>query len=370
MRAMRRILLPAAAVLVWLGATAGPASAHSVAGVSPTNLHTNLKSVTPAVPGLEVKVVEAGSRLQLTNRSGREALVLGYKDEPYLRVGPDGVFQNKLSPATYINATREGKQPPESAVNAPVGATDWEKVSSQPVARWHDHRIHWMLPTDPPQVRQHPEMRQVVDMDGANQDDSDWKVPIRLGDQAIVARGELVWVPGPSAFPWYGIIAVLVALAIVIGRRPRWAGGLAALTAVLVAVDVFHVLGLGLANAGDLTGRLGKSFTQSPFAVAGWAFGALAIVWLLRRGSDGLPLAALAGLSIALLGGIADITALSRSEVPFGFGAGPARLAVAVSIGLGIGLAAAAALRLAGVFGPARRAAAAPDEAVAAPVGS
>ena len=367
---MRRILLPAAAVVVWLGVAAAPASAHSVAGVSPTNLHTNLKAVEPAVPGLEVKVVEAGSRLELRNTTGREALVLGYKDEPYLRIGPDGVFRNKLSPATYINATREGEQPPDSAVNAPVGATDWEKVSSEPLARWHDHRIHWMVPTDPPEVRENPEMRRVIDMDAADRDDSDWKVPIRLGDQEIVARGELVWVPGPSALPWYGLIALLVALVVVVGRRPAWAAGLAAVTAVLLAVDVFHVLGLGLANAGTLGERLTKSFTQSPFAVLGWIVGVLAIVWLLRRGSDGLPLAALAGLAIALLGGLADITALSRSEVPFGFGAGWARLAVAMSIGLGFGLAAAAALRLGGVFGPARRPAAAHEESMTAPAGS
>ena len=79
MRAMRRILLPAVAVAAWLGVTASPAAAHSVAGVSPTNLQTHLKSVEPAVPGLEVKVIEAGSRLELRNTTGREALVLGYK---------------------------------------------------------------------------------------------------------------------------------------------------------------------------------------------------------------------------------------------------------------------------------------------------
>ena len=102
----------------------------------------------------------------------------------------------------------------------------------------------------------------------------------------------------------------------------------------------------------------------------GWAVGVLAVVWLLKRGSDGLPLAALAGLQIALIGGISDIKALSRSEVPFGFGAGPARLTVAASIGLGFGLAIAAALRLAGVFGPVRRpGAAARDETLAAPAG-
>jgi hypothetical protein len=172
------------------------------------------------------------------------------------------------------------------------------------------------------------------------------------GTQTIAVKGDLVWEPGSSALPWYLLIVALVALVVVIGRRAGWASGLAAVTAVLVAVDIFHALGLGLANAGGLGTRLSRTVTQSPVAVLGWAAGVLAIVWLLRRRSDGLSAAALAGLLVALLGGVSDATALSRSEVPFAFGAGAARLAIAVSIGLGFGLALAAALRLAGVGVP------------------
>jgi hypothetical protein len=343
---MRRLLLAATAGFVWLGVAAAPASAHSVSGVSATNFHTHLTAVSPEVPGLEVKVVEAGSRLQVSNHTGKEIIVLGYKDEPYLRIGPDGVFQNKLSPATYINQTRKGNQPPASATDAKVGDTDWEKVSSSPVARWHDHRIHWMLSTNPSPVQASPGRRHVIN--------PEWVVTMKDGAQTIAVKGDLVWEPGSSALPWYLLIVALVALVLVIGRRAAWASGLAAVTAVLVAVDVFHALGLGLANAGGLGTRLSKTVTQSPFAVLGWAAGVLAIVWLLRRRSDGLSAAALAGLLVALLGGVSDATALSRSEVPFAFGAGAARLAIAASIGLGFGLALATALRLVGVAGPAK----------------
>src|SRR5438552_9143803 len=229
MTAMRRILLSATAVLAWLGVAAAPASAHSVSGVSATNFHTRLKSVTPAVPGLDVKVVEAGSRLQVTNHSGKEIVVLGYHDEPYLRIGPEGVFQNKLSPATYINQTRKGKQPPDSANNAKVGDTDWEKISSDPVARWHDHRIHWMQPNPPSFVRNSPGQRHVIAM---GQNDPDWLVTMQQGSQAIAVKGDLVWEPGPSALPWYVLAVALLALVVVVGRRAGWAAGLAAVTAV------------------------------------------------------------------------------------------------------------------------------------------
>jgi hypothetical protein len=357
---MRRTLLVASAALAWVGLSAVPASAHSVSGVSATNLQTNLRSVTPTVSGLEVKVVESGSRLEVTNKTGKEVIVLGYKDEPYLRIGPDGVFQNRLSPATYINKSREGQEPTEAARNAKVGDTDWEKISSEPLARWHDHRIHWMSPNDPPEARAEPGKRHVIN--------AEWVVPMKTGAETVSIKGDLIWEPGPSALPWYLLIVVLLAAVVLVGRSAGWAAGLAAVTGVLVVIDALHVLGLGLANAGDLGYQLGKAFSGSPFAVLGWGVGVLAVVWLLRKGSDGLPLAALAGLEIALIGGISDIKALSRSEVPFGFGAGLARLAVAASIGIGFGLALAAALRLAGVFGPVRTARGAAADPVASAI--
>jgi len=364
---MRRTLLVATATLLWLGVAAAPASAHSVAGVSATNFRTTLKSVAPAVPGLEVAVVEAGSRLEVENRTGQEVVVLGYKGEPYLRIGPDGVFENKLSPATYINRSRQGGTPPEAAEKAKIGDTDWEKVSSEPLARWHDHRIHWMGNLNPPEVRNNPGERHVIKM---SQDDPQWAVPMRLGAQEIVAKGDLVWEPGPSPLPWFALILASLALVVVIGRRAAWGPGLAAVTAVLLAVDVFHILGLGLANAGTLGFRLTKSITQSPYEPLAWIIGILAIVWLRRGRPDGLTLAAIAGLQIALLGGVSDISALSRSVVPFGFAAALARVAVALSAGLGFGLAAVAAMRLAGVGGSVRtRNRAVPDEPLAAPSG-
>lgn len=361
MKPMRRFLLALTAALAGLGVAASPAAAHSVSGVSATNFHTNLISVEPDRPGLTVKVIEAGSRLEVENRSGTELVVFGYKEppDPYLRIGPDGVYQNRLSPATYINASREGENPPDAAKDAQSGATDWEKVSSEPLVRFHDHRIHWMAPTNPPQVSDDPGQRHVVF--------DEWIVPMRLGTEPVSVKGELVWEPGPSALPWYALIVALIALVVIVGRRPDWGRGLAAVAAVLVAVDMFHALGLGLANAGDLGERIVKSVTQAPLALLDWAAGALAVVWLRRRRTDGLSVAVLAGLLVALLGGVSDVDALSRSVVPFGFGAGLARLTVAASIGLGFGLAASAALRLAGVWGPSRRPAPTRDDPQTAP---
>ena len=69
---MRRILMTVAVALLWVATgLSQPASAHSVAGISGTNFLTTIKGVSPAIPGLTVRPVEAGSRIELVNETGR-----------------------------------------------------------------------------------------------------------------------------------------------------------------------------------------------------------------------------------------------------------------------------------------------------------
>ena len=60
--------------------------------------------MTPAEPGLRVKVVQYADRLLLTNHTGAIVTVYGYQHEPYARVLPDGrVELNTRSLAYYLN---------------------------------------------------------------------------------------------------------------------------------------------------------------------------------------------------------------------------------------------------------------------------
>ena len=96
------------AVLVSAGVllSAQPAAAHVVTGVSPTNYRSRIVGVTPPLPDVEVKLLDLGRRVELTNRGDTDVIVLGYEGEPYLRVGPTGVYENDLSPTAEEN--REG----------------------------------------------------------------------------------------------------------------------------------------------------------------------------------------------------------------------------------------------------------------------
>lgn len=323
--------------MAFLVAVAPPAAAHSASGgADASNFKTRLGDVRPRVSGVDVEVIENGSRLQLTNTTPEDVVVLGYQGEPYLRVGPEGVFENRRSPATYLNQDRQAATPVPGSADAKA-EPEWEKVSGERVARWHDHRVHWMGEQDPPGVRRAPGRRHVVI--------PNWVVPLRMGDITIEVTGDLVWVPGPSPLPWLALALVLLAATTALALTPAWGPALAGVVALLVAIDVAHALGIGFATPGSIGAQVGEALAGSYLSVLGWAGGVVAVVLLARRRSDGLYVGAFAGVLIALNGGVADLADLTRSQLVF---AGPpnlARAAVAASLGLGVGLVAAAVLR-------------------------
>jgi hypothetical protein len=331
---MRRTILTVVTALIWLVALASPASAHTVSGVGATNWQTTLGTISPAVPGLTLKVVETGSRLELTNH-GAEVVVLGYEQEPYLRVGPQGVFENILSPATYLNCSRNGC--PVSPIANPQATPQWKQISSGQTIRWHDHRIHWMGSQLPPDVSRAP---------GQVHQRPPWTVTLKQGATTITVTGHLTWVPGPSPVPWLLLALVMLVGAAAVGVTGAWGLPLAVLVALLTLNDVYHALAIAFSVAGGFWTQMLRFFTGSFYSIIGWILGLLAVRLLLGRRVDGLYAAAFAGVSAALFTGLLDVTVLSRSEAPFAGPLGLDRVTVAVSLGLGIGVAVGAVLAL------------------------
>jgi hypothetical protein len=330
MNRMRRIVVTVviAAAIVMAGAT--PASAHTVAGVGATNYKTTLRRVTPPIPGVHLKVIEAGSRLELSYSGNKTIYVLGYVEEQYLRIDDRGVFENLNSPATYINKTRDGVTPPGDV--DPRKAPRWQKVSDGKEARWHDHRVHFMGDVNPRPVRTAPDERHVIQ--------PDWQVPITDGTITAVAHGDLVWVPGPSPVPWVLLALFLGLLMVLIGlsRSPFLPMGIT--TGALVVIDIAHSIAIGFANGGTTATRFGQTFASSVVSIPAWLVGGAAVWFLLRQRLDGFFAAVFCGLIVAVVGGIADISNLSRSQVPFAIlPMSWSRPIVAVSLGLGFGVA-------------------------------
>jgi hypothetical protein len=322
-------------------ATAAPAAAHAADAPAGSNYRTVVTGVTPALPGLRVRVVEGGARLELENRTGRPIEVLGYAGEPYLEIRPDGVYENVASPATYLNRTLDGGTTPPPGAD-PTAPPSWRRISTEPVVRWHDQRTRWREDGPPPQVAAAPDRPQRV---------RDWVVPLRDGTVSRELRGTLDWVPPPDPLRWWSasVFGVLVVGALGLlprdsrpGRRATVA--LAALAAVGGVAALGHALGRG-ADAGPSGMLLGLVTSQLWPTLTGVAALAAAAYALTRRPAADFALA-LAGTCLALFTGVTNAAVFLHSVVPAPWPAPWARVVVAVALGVGGGLAAAGVLRL------------------------
>jgi hypothetical protein len=236
-----RLTLPLVLLLGWLPAVALPAAALGGEASTLTTESDNpindqgssyhyrsvIDSVRPSFKGLSVQVLEFADRLLLINHTGQTVTVFGYNDEPYARVLANGTAQqNVLAPATYLNTSFYGdvKVPPQANASAPPR---WQTLDRTGELEWHDHRIHYLFPSVPPEVKDQSRRTLVFN----------WNVPIEVGTTHGAILGSLYWTPENSsasvAVIVIGAVIVLAGLGFVLyvrrrraraGRPPR-AGG-------------------------------------------------------------------------------------------------------------------------------------------------
>jgi len=332
-----RIAVPVAVCALSVALTAAPAEAHTISGPRPSNFRTRIVETIPQIPGISVRVVDLGSRIQLTNRTATDVVVLGYIGEPYLRIGPSGVYENLHSQATYVNKGRNGGSVPPGVDTSPTAKPEWKKISSGHSARWHDHRIHWMGGGLPPIVAQAP---------GSFHDLSEQHIVFLWGTTRAAVVVQLAWVPGPSGVPWIPVMVVLFGLGLAIVLAGRWRRTLAVALAVLVVVDVLHAVTYEIPRPGTNLAKVVQFLGGSFVSIAVWIVAVITIIAIWRRRVEALYGVMFVGLLVALVGGATDLSSLWKSQLP---NAGPhwlTRALVAVALGLGAGLAAGALVRM------------------------
>ncbi|SDZ01149.1 hypothetical protein SAMN05660209_04351 [Geodermatophilus africanus] len=317
------VVLGALAVLL----LAGPAQAHVGGGAAGSDYDARVLTVDPALPGVAVRVLVFGDELEVVNPTGTEVEVPGYSDEPYLRIGPDGVWRNANSPATYINLDRFGRVSlPENA--DPAAEPDWVQVSTGNGYVWHDHRTHWMSEDLlPPQVAADPTREHLV---------SSWVVPMTHGGTPVQVRGELTWSPPPPGWvvwPLCAVLALAPLAAALAGRGPRPLGVLLAVggsAAVHHAATTPEPAASVSSHAGALVSALLPGLLALAVAVGGLVAAG--------RGRGGLTalLAVVLGW-LLLVQGLPDVDVLWTANV---LAEGPVlltRASVAVLVALGAG---------------------------------
>ena len=209
---MRTLIAATAAVLLLAGAPL--AAAHQ----GNPNMRSAVTAITPETDGLTVTVLNNDDRLELHNTSGKDVVIEGYSGEPYARVLGDGtVAVNTNSEAYYLNDDRYGD------VKVPRGLAGdprWKKLSGTGRFEWHDHRMHWMSRSKPPQVSDEDPKAHIFD----------WKVPLTVGGAQGRIDGTLDWVPLPggglpTGLIWgSAIVLILLCIGVCAIRRRRDAG--------------------------------------------------------------------------------------------------------------------------------------------------
>jgi len=228
-RSARTAALTVVSTVVWTAALAfgtGPASADG-GPVSPAPssdaryYRSSVLTVTPPAAGLDV-VVAAGGAVTVTNRTGRDVVVLGYAGEPYLRLTASGmVLRNRDALTTALVA---GRVPGRTAGAGGTPRVDWEHVSHEPAVTWADARVTWSGAARPPVVGQDEHAAHRV---------FDWALQLTVDGRPTVVHGAVDWtgIPAPAPddrLPWGLVGAVLAVTLVAVGlllRRTRAARG-------------------------------------------------------------------------------------------------------------------------------------------------
>lgn len=315
-RALAAVVAAAAGALVPAGvAFADPAG--------PTDYESTITAVTPAVEGVDVSVVGGDSFLRVEVDPGIEVVVLGYQQEPYLRIRPDGVVEeNQRSPATYLNQDRYGAGTPPAGAD-PELPPNWRRIGTGGTWSWHDHRAHWMSPDPPADAQPGDEIQSST-------------VPLLVDGTEVTVAVSTTWLHAPSRLPLVvGAVAGGVLVLVTLLRRIRvaWALGAAALAAT----------GIGAWQYWSLPAETGPMLVWWLLPAA--ATGSVLLGLLFGRRLVGQALVLLAALQLAVWLWVrrdAAFRAVIPTDAPFwldrGVMAATAVVAAAAAVGAGVAM--------------------------------
>ncbi|MGQ0576312.1 MAG: hypothetical protein ACT4RN_19215 [Pseudonocardia sp.] len=169
-----------------------------------------------------------------------------------------------------------------------------------------------------------------------------WTLPLRVGGLPVTVTGDRVAPTPPDPVPWWSLTLGAALLTVALGRAATEHGpgsaparGVAAVTVLVVAAHVVHVVG-AVRDLGVPPG-LATTLAAAGPGVACWLIGLAGAGLVVARHPLGLPACAAAG-GLALLLTAFDVTGFHRAVLEF---AGPYaldRATTALTVGCGAGL--------------------------------
>lgn len=308
------------------------ASAH-VGRVAPAATN-DLARITSLPRGLEARVVDGDQALWLRASPALTVVVLGLREEPYLRFSAAGVAVNTRSATWFLDRVRPLAVPRGIT---PATAPRWRPLTRYHWWTWHEDRLHALA------LAAHP---------GGNAFLGRWVVPLVVDGRRTEIRGGL-WQRASASLLWFWPL-LLVAACIPALLRLRDARLEAQVGAALAA------LALGAATAArlgrELYGRPTVSTGQLALVAATCAVAlGLGALWLRRDwrsvGAVAIGIAA-AYQGLALVSVLRDGWVLSvlpawaeRTAAALSLASGAALLVVVLAAGVGERASAALSVR-------------------------
>lgn len=338
----------ASAVVVAIGCAvcllggARAAEAYFGAPSTPSNYHSYVVSVTPAVPAVSVRTLDHGNWVVASNPTSTVLTVYGYshlepgpKDQ-YLRISRDGVWVNVKSPAYYLDRTLYGTSvPPEGATD--VDATPvWKKISDASTYRWHDHRAHWASPEPPPQVQAAPGEHHGI-FPGND-------IYFKYGDTNFIVVVAMDWVPENPAYWWIVVVVGFVAVVALVGFLRSWRRASLGVLGALAVVSIGQVAVSAYSPASSRGGLVLSLASAIVPAIAIVGLCVLAMRSVVRRRGSAYWLMGAAGV-LAAIQGSSDVSVIWSSQLPQSGPGWLVRVVIGLAVGLGAGLLVAALLR-------------------------
>jgi predicted anti-sigma-YlaC factor YlaD len=322
---LRRVVVVLGSAVLLVTGFAGPASAHVVHnGDDPTNWRTTVSGVTPAVPDLSVTSAEAGQRIGVTYRGAGSVIVLGFTEEPFLRLA-GGVVEANLRSATGHEVMPGLPAAPAAEPAGPV----WRVIARATTWWWHDPRTHYDGLTLPLQVQSNT---------GQFVHYADWRIGLVADGRPAAVTGSLDWVPArTSSLPWVlggGLLLVCAG----VGWLRRWSRPLIAAIALLTAADMLHAGSAAGARVGSLENHLAALPGHGAIIAVVWLLAGATCVAAWRRRSAAAYLGLLVGAVTVMVDALPSAGVLWRSQAVTTLGHDQAASLVAGIIGAGIGI--------------------------------
>jgi hypothetical protein len=291
-----------------------PARASAHAGLTAPAATSYLARISSVPHGVQAKVVDGDQRLWLRVAPRVTAVVLGLRDEPYLRFSRDGVEVNTRSETYYLNRARPETPPADLRPATPPA---WKRLTGSRSTSWHEDRLHALA------LAAHADGNTYVGR---------WVVPLVVDGKRVAITGGLWHAARPSLLWFWPLALVLASIpALLRLRDARWDAAAAHLLAATA---------LGTATAA----RLGRELYGRPVVSAGQLVlaaltcavaAALAALFLSR---DWRTLAGVAIGIAAVYQGLALIGTLRNGYVLAALPAWAERTATVVSLAAGAAL--------------------------------